>query len=71
MLEDIMRHIPRVWKVGARTGKIDIISESNSDWSSNFTDFSMQACSVIFEMPIATDPEDVPMLSGKTKVTPK
>lgn len=69
ILEEILRNLPIKWKLGRYEGSIDIISEHNSDWTTNLIDFHLQSAVCRFEMSIATDPIEIPTF-GKSSVTP-
>jgi hypothetical protein len=69
MLEEILRYLPRTWSIGRRNGTIDIMTEQNTDWSTNFTDSSMQSVFVLFTMEIAQNPVELPVIQ-QTQVIP-
>lgn len=59
ILETILSYMPRYWKIGQRSGEIEILSEHDADYSSNYKDGSMQSAFILFIMDIGKKPAKI------------
>lgn len=62
ILEIILSYMPRYWMIGKREGEIEILSEHDADYSSNYKDGSMQSAFILFIMDIGKEPAKVPVI---------
>lgn len=68
ILETILSYIPRSWNIGQRKGTIDILTEHNNDYASNYKDGAMQSVFILFTMEIGKMPIEIPTLPLATAV---